>query len=246
MGISIHDGLFSLRTDNKPLVPKSRRVVAERRLALAVTTRDPVDTVASGRIPFHRRAESGRDIGGALRHETELERTSVGFHSGRAATMVRCAARSASLTGEQSALSDALASVTAGPYRPRGSGPGRWRDELNHDRFYNASVYYYTPSGKYGYGLTYSLGEFGGEDYGNVSPSFWLAPSQRFSLSYSYERTDYFGLAQQQILSGSFDITSEQAISGRWFHYERSYYRLAYRRVVARGADAFVVVQHVS
>jgi hypothetical protein len=132
--------------------------------------------------------------------------------------------------------------MTAGPYRPRGTAAGTWLGTLHEDRLYSASATYYAPSGRFGYGLSYNWGQQGGAAYANVAPSIWLVPSPHFSLTYSYERARSYGLQDQSVLTGSWDITSQQAISARWVQFDGShYYRLAYRRVVRRGVDAFVI-----
>ena len=129
--------------------------------------------------------------------------------------------------------------TTAGPYRPLGADPGDWQPQLNNDRFYTASVYFNTRSDRYSYGLTYSWGSLGGGKYADVVPSFWVKPTRKTYVSYSYEGTQSFGVNTQAILSVSWEISPEQAISARWV--DAGYYRLAYRRQVRRGIDIFMV-----
>jgi hypothetical protein len=117
---------------------------------------------------------------------------------------------------------------------------------VNDDRFYTASAYFDTRSDRHGYGLTYSWGNLGGDRYSALSPSFWLKPTPQTFLSYSYERTESFGISAQNVLSASWDITPEQALSVRWVRfssdpYSGQSYRAAYRRQVRKGMDAFAV-----
>jgi len=72
-----------------------------------------------------------------------------------------------------------------------------------------------------------------------VVPSFWVKPTRKTYVSYSYEGTQSFGVNTQAILSVSWEISPEQAISARWV--DAGYYRLAYRRQVRRGIDIFMV-----
>lgn len=136
--------------------------------------------------------------------------------------------------------------MTRGPYRPRGEQPGEWSPTLNQDRFHTASLYFDTRSDRRGYGLTYSWGFLGGGKYSNLSPSLWWKPNRQTYLSYGYERSESFGVATQNILSLSWDISSEQGLSARWVQTRSEYggqsYRLAYRRQVRRGVDIFAVL----
>jgi hypothetical protein len=112
---------------------------------------------------------------------------------------------------------------------------------VNDDRFHTVSLYFDTNSDRHGYGLTYSWGFLGGGDYSDLAPSFWVKPTQRTHLSYSYERTRSFGISTQKILSLSWEISPEQALSARWVESGGSSYRLAYRRQVRQGTDVFAV-----
>jgi hypothetical protein len=46
---------------------------------------------------------------------------------------------------------------------------------------------------------------------------------------------------RQNVFSGTWAITPERAISGRWVEYDGGYYRVSYRRMVKRGIDMFAV-----
>jgi len=130
--------------------------------------------------------------------------------------------------------------ATVGPYRPRDSSG--WSDFVYDDRYYTATLGQYTSNGRFGYGLTYSWGCLAGARYNDFTPYAWLKPTATTSLTYSFERADYFGQTEQHILSASWDLTGQDSISGRWVQYnDDPFYRLAYRRVMRRGIDVFAV-----
>jgi hypothetical protein len=131
--------------------------------------------------------------------------------------------------------------VTIGSYRPRGNAPGEWTNSVNDDRYYQASAYYQSPSGQFGYGAQYAWGFLGFRNYESLAPSLWVAPNSHLSLSYSFERADHYDLQHQHVLTGTWEIDSAQALSARWFDYDGGYYRVSYRRMMARGLDAYGV-----
>jgi hypothetical protein len=133
------------------------------------------------------------------------------------------------------------AGMTVGSYRPRGSAPGEWTDTFNDDRYYQASAYYNSPGGQFGYGALYAWGFLGFQDYESVAPSLWVAPNPHLSLSYSFERATHYDAQQQHVLSGTWEIDGGQALSARWFEYDGGYYRVSYRRTMGRGVDAYGV-----
>ena len=133
------------------------------------------------------------------------------------------------------------AGMTVGSYRPRGRAPGEWNDFVNDDRYYQASAFYHSPSGQLGYGAQYAWGFLGFHEYQSLAPSLWVAPNSHLSLSYSFERADHYEPQHQHVLTGTWEIDSAQALSARWFDYDGGYYRLSYRRMMARGLDAYGV-----
>lgn len=133
------------------------------------------------------------------------------------------------------------AGLTVGSYRPRGSAPGEWTDVFNDDRYYQASAFYHSPGGQFGYGAQYAWGFLGLQNYESLAPSLWVAPNSHLSLSYSFERADHYEPQHQHVLSGTWEIDSAQALSARWFDYDGGYYRVSYRRMMARGLDAYGV-----
>ncbi len=130
---------------------------------------------------------------------------------------------------------------TRGPYRPRDDDPGTWLANLNDDEFYTVSALFNASNERYGYGATHSWGFLDGADYSNLVPSLWLRPTHTTTLSYSYDRSDFIDRTTQGTLTGSWEITPVQVISGRWVRADRDFYRLAYRRTVRRGLDIFAV-----
>jgi hypothetical protein len=136
--------------------------------------------------------------------------------------------------------------MSGGPYRSRGENPGEWSSQLNHDRLYTASVYFDTRSDRRGYGLNYAWGSLGGGKYSDLTPDIWWKPTRRTHVSYSHERTESFGVSRQSILSLSWEMSAEQAVSLRQVQTSGEdggqSYRLAYRRQVRKGMDIFAVL----
>jgi hypothetical protein len=131
--------------------------------------------------------------------------------------------------------------MTSGVYRARGATAGEWTGMLSQDRYHLASAFYESPTGRFGYGALYSWGLAGAHEYATISPSLWLAPTPHFSFAYSFERTAYDDVERQHVVSGTWQITGEQALTGRWVEYDGGYYRLSYRRTLGHGVDAFGV-----
>jgi hypothetical protein len=130
------------------------------------------------------------------------------------------------------------AGVTTGRYRPRDAVYGEWANMLRQDRFYLASAFYQSPTGQFGYGAQYYWGAAGMQDYANVSPSVWLAPSPHFSFAYSFERAADDAVQHQHVVSGTWEITGTHSLAARWVEQDGGYYRLSYRRSLPRGFDA--------
>ena len=133
------------------------------------------------------------------------------------------------------------AGVTIGSYRPRGATPGEWLNVVNDDRYYQASAFYQSPTGQFGYGAQYSWGVAGVQAYDTIAPSFWLAPSSHLSVAYSFERAEHDQVQHQHVVSGTWEITGAQSLAARWVDYEGGYYRVSYRRTLAHSVDAFGV-----
>ena len=71
-----------------------------------------------------------------------------------------------------------------------------------------------------------------------LRPSLWVAPTASLSASYSFERATHGDVQHQHVLSGAWQITPGQSVAARWVDYEGGYYKLTYRRALARGVDA--------
>jgi hypothetical protein len=132
-----------------------------------------------------------------------------------------------------------ITGITVGEYRPRRTGQNRWADRVNQDYSSFASAFYQSPTGQFGYGAQYSWGVAGSQDYGSVSPSVWLVPNRHLSFAYSLERAVDQVVQHQHVVSGAWEIKGRQSLTGRWVDYDGGYYRLSYRRTLARGIDAF-------
>lgn len=130
----------------------------------------------------------------------------------------------------------------AGPYRPVGGGPGLWADRLNHDRTWSGSVDFNTRSSTSGYGVAYSSGFQGGDDYRYLTGYLWGRPTLTTFVNLSAERLQNFGTFHQTILSGGWDITPTQTLSGRIIEaYYGQAYRLAYTWRPRSNLDFFLV-----
>ena len=79
------------------------------------------------------------------------------------------------------------------------------------------------------------------QSYDSLSPNLWVAPSAQVSVAYSFERAAYDQVRRQHVVSGTWQISGEQAVAARWVEDGGGYYRLSYRRSLARAMDAFGV-----
>ena len=133
------------------------------------------------------------------------------------------------------------AGVTSGLYRPRGPSATDWARVLNDDKSYQAGAAYASPTGQFGYGAQYSWGVAGAQTYDTLSPNLWLSPNSHLSVAYSFERATYDLVRRQHVLSGTWQISPEQSLAARFVDDGGGYYRLSYRRNLARAMDAFGV-----
>jgi hypothetical protein len=144
--------------------------------------------------------------------------------------------------GAQTAANIQLnAGVTSGVYRPRGESPGDWANALHDDRSYLASAAYQSPTGHFGYGAQYTWGVAGPQAYDTLAPNLWLSPNPHLSVAYSFERATYDLVRRQHVVSGTWQIGPAQSLAARWVEDGGGYYRLSYRRSLARAMDAFGV-----
>jgi hypothetical protein len=131
----------------------------------------------------------------------------------------------------------------SGEYRPLlGSERGIYGDTVNEDYYTTTSLDFNTRSSVHGYGIAHSWGLLGDEDYKYTTLYAWAKPSIRTYINLTTEKLEYFSIFEQAILSAGWDITNEQGIVGRYIYFDDSNaFRLAYRRKVRSGMDAFAV-----
>ena len=137
--------------------------------------------------------------------------------------------------------------ASEGPYRPVSDIRGVFENEINYDRFYNANVDFNTRSSTFSGGFQYDWGNLGGGPYNYYLGYGWWRPVAPVFLSLSAERTESFGTFDQLILVGSWDITPQNALAGRYIYtLDAEFYRLAYSYRPRRGLDIFVVFDGIT
>lgn len=131
-----------------------------------------------------------------------------------------------------------------GPYRPATDVRGVFEDYTFDDRYYSMAVDFNTRSSVVSIGSRYDWGQLGGGDYEYYSVYGWWRPVTPLYLNVSAERTDYFGTSDQLVLTGSWNITAEQALGGRYIYTDDvDYYRLAYSYKPRKGLDIYAVYE---
>jgi hypothetical protein len=129
-----------------------------------------------------------------------------------------------------------------GFYRPVAGAPGKWSEDMNHDRYWSASVDFPTRSSFFGVGASYSWGELGGGVYGYLAPYWWIRPTKNTVLNFTTEHLHSFGTSRQTIVSGAWDITSQDTVAFRYINSDGDdYVRLAYSRQVRKGINLFAI-----
>lgn len=130
-----------------------------------------------------------------------------------------------------------------GDYRPAlGGERGAYAETLFDDHYWTASLDFNTRSNTLGYGLGHSWGFLGGDDYEYPFLYVWLKPTRSTVLNLNTERLKSFGSFRQSILSGTWELTPEQSLSGRYVRADgATSVRLAYARRVRAGTDVFLV-----
>lgn len=129
-----------------------------------------------------------------------------------------------------------------GPYRPVTDTVGEFENELNEDRYYSTNLDLNTRSSRFAAGVQYAWGDLGGGDYEYVAAFARWRPLSNFFLTLSGEKTRSFGTSEQLVFVGSWDITPEHALAGRFINNEDGdSYRLAYSRRARKGLDIFAV-----
>jgi uncharacterized protein DUF5916/cellulose/xylan binding protein with CBM9 domain len=129
-----------------------------------------------------------------------------------------------------------------GFYRPVGNERGEWSDHMNHDRYWTAGLDFNTRSSLYGYGAYYSWGELGGGVYGYLAPYLWVRPTNNTFLKVTSERLHSFGVFNQTIVTGGWDITNQDGINFRYISSNGDdSIRVAYNHQVQKGINVFIV-----
>jgi hypothetical protein len=132
--------------------------------------------------------------------------------------------------------------MDAGPYRPVTDTPGVFEDEVNHDRYYSTTLDLNTRSTRFAGGLQYDWGNLGGGPYRYLASYAWWRPMNPVYLKLSAEREDSFGISDQLVFVGSWDITPEHTLGGRYIYQDDgNSYRLAYGHRARKGIDIFAV-----
>jgi hypothetical protein len=129
-----------------------------------------------------------------------------------------------------------------GPYRPVTDTVGVFEDELNQDSYYSTRLDFNTRSSRFSTGLEYAWGDLGRGDYEYMAASMRWRPFNSLYLKLSGEKTRSFGTFDQLVFVGSWDISPEHALAGRFIDNDSGdSYRLAYIRRARKGLDIFAV-----
>jgi len=132
-------------------------------------------------------------------------------------------------------------------YRPVSDEPGVFSDSLNEDQYWSANLDFNIYSSRFGYGAFFADGILGGGDYRYLSGYAWFNPTDNTSLKVSSEELESFGIYRQTTVSGGWDISARDGLVARYSHgdnYRQT--RVAYRRKVNSGVDAFIAAQKLS
>ncbi len=129
-----------------------------------------------------------------------------------------------------------------GPYRPVTAVRGVFENFTYEDRYYSTAVDFNTRSSLYSFGPRYDWGRLGGSDYEYYSVYGWWRPVNSLYVNLSAEHTDSYGYYDQVVLTGSWNITPEHTLGGRYIYTDDiDYYRLAYSFKPRKGWDIFAV-----
>ena len=130
-----------------------------------------------------------------------------------------------------------------GDYRPGTGVRGQFSNSVNQDHYWGLDLNFNIRSSVFATGLYYADGFLGGDDYRYLTTYVWGKPTQNTVLSLSAERLENFGITEQVINNGGWDITGEDGIVARiiWLDGE-TFERLAYRHTVRSGMDIFAVL----
>jgi hypothetical protein len=133
--------------------------------------------------------------------------------------------------------------IEDGAYRPVTDERGIFEDQLNDDRYFSLFTDFNTRSSKFSGGLQYDWGDLGGAPYKYYSAYGWWRPVNPLYLSLSAERTDSFGITDQLVAVAAWNITTQNAVAGRYIYSDgEPIYRLAYSYKPREGLDIFAVL----
>jgi hypothetical protein len=129
-----------------------------------------------------------------------------------------------------------------GPYRPVTAERGVFEDFTYDDRYYSVAVDFNTRSSVFSVGTRYDGGELGGGDYDYYSVYGWWKPVNPLYLNVTAERTESFGTFDQAVVTGSWNLTRETVLGGRYIYTDDvEFYRLAFSYKPRAGWDIFAV-----
>lgn len=132
--------------------------------------------------------------------------------------------------------------VEDGPYRPVTDTRGMFEAQINDDHYSSMAVDFNTRSNTYSGGMQYDSGRLGGGPYEYFSGYGWWRPTHAVYFKLSAERIHSFGTYNQFVLSSTWDIDAEHALSGRIIKTDSdNYFRLAYSHRPREGLDIFAV-----
>lgn len=91
--------------------------------------------------------------------------------------------------------------------------------------------------------LDYATGNIAGHSYRSIGPSLTYRPIKPLQLAISYQRVDHFETSDQLILSGNYELSKFDAISGRAIQRDSdTNFYLAFRRAGNRGNEYFLIL----
>lgn len=129
-----------------------------------------------------------------------------------------------------------------GPYRPTEDEPGEFKDFLYDDQYYSTSLDFNTRSSRFAYGIKYDWGNLSSGDYKYTKGYMWWRPIDTIYLRLETERTELFGVYEQSVLVGSWDVTPQSSLATRYINGGGEHsFRLAYGRRARKGFDIFAV-----
>lgn len=129
-----------------------------------------------------------------------------------------------------------------GRYRPVGDAPGVWSETVNDDHYWTASLDFDTRRSRLGYGVSYSDGFLGGDDYRYGVAYIWGRPTRTTFISLTAEKLENFGTYRQSVLSGGWDVSTLHELVARYVHADYGdQFRVAWTWRARKNVDLFTV-----